>query len=153
MTNDLKKETKDNIIFAIIRFCSLLLGYIFTLLTQSNFQSLCLGLIIITLTIGSDYLILLFTQDKKNGQFFLTVMFFIISAILSLILLMGCIGFLTYDGKLHIINTSQKIIVYTFNSINIDALAILSFFLICVYILEYTGILKRSKVTAVADSA
>lgn len=136
-------EARNTAVYAIIRFMCLLLGYLVTLFNYTSFKELCLTMVIITLTIGSDYLILLLTTEKNLIQFIITFIFFFLSALFSIFLFLGILGYACYtDSSLCFIgkvSTFLKIENFSMNS-----LFIILFILICAYIFEYTGILKRT---------
>lgn len=146
--DELCSEIKsNNVVFAVIRFFAFFIGYLIVMVTYSDFKSLCLNLIIMTITISSDYLILLLTKTKDKKQFSISSGCFIISIIFCIFLFLGCTGFIELENGtniLRIINTSQHKFIYNFRFINNpNRVMYLQFAIICAYVFEYTGILER----------
>ncbi|MGB7606227.1 MAG: hypothetical protein WBL93_12225 [Lutisporaceae bacterium] len=137
------KESRNTIVYAVIRFICLFLGYLVTLFNYSNFKELCLTMVIITITIGSDYLIFLLTSEKNLIQFIISIVFFVFSSLFSIFLFLGILGYACYIGSsLCFIGKMSTFI--KIKNFHLESLFILLFVLICAYIFEYTGILKRN---------
>lgn len=143
---ELKKNHSS--LYAIIRFVALLFSYLMIVFTYDDFKSMCMSMLIFMITIMSDYLILLFTSEKDKIQYNITLVMFSISSIIVLSLFLGVIGIVTLDVNniLYIRNISNGKDIISVKNFNITHIFTTVFLVICGYIFEYTGLLKREPV-------
>lgn len=144
----MKEKETHSALFAIIRFLVLGFSYLIVLCTFNNFKNLCTSLLVFMLTITSDYLILLFTSEKNQMQYRITLVMFVLSNLIVVFLGLGIIGIATVgaDNILTFRNISNNTNIYTLENFYIGYVFIGVFVIICGYIFEYTGLLKREPI-------
>lgn len=141
-SKQVEKERHDNKVYSLVKFWVMTISYFFTYFTCNDYYSLCLGFFVMSITIGSDMLIILLTTEKSSRQFNVSYFTMILALVITSFYLFSSAKFISFDMTKNIFMIGKDFSVQIpwkhVKFINM----IIMFLLIGTYSLEHTGILK-----------
>ena len=140
------ESRKKNTIFCILKLFTQFVGVLAILISDTHSKYLFLSSLVFMIPILSDYITLMLTSDKNHIQFIITSLVLIVYFLMTIAFLMGAMNLITIDLNKNIL---------ALNAINGNCLFSTRYFLkekpiyifmiisSGLYLLEFTGVLKR----------
>lgn len=138
---------------AILKFLFMGSSIFITWLTCKDLHAIGVSFTMIALSVISDLLAMIFTSDKNNLQFVVSVIIFIYAFAVTTVYIAICMQLIFYDSAAHVIHMGQnQFINYSWSWV--ESKCYLSMIILMgVYILEHAGILNMPQGLAVVGRA